>query len=284
MVCCGNPDAKFWWVGRVSPWLAPSSSFWPLTPTGNSAVFIPRLMCDWNANSGHPSGFVIWVPLVTAVAAWVLGLFSTWGCQLANLPDGVAFSGIVVGNVTSSTSTTQVNYKTDEFKATEFGFFWFLDGNTNNCVSYTDWIEKDAFWKSAAAFSLLRGLFGLIVVLWLFLCTCCPVQPVHKNSLFILSGLAFICSAFSFLFYGNDICKEYGCELSTDAWYQLSGAILNFLTTLFILGIPAQKPSWVLQQREEHPYQEEKVEAGIVNASSEPPVPVHVTGVVVGSP
>jgi hypothetical protein len=86
------------------------------------------------------------------------------------------------------------------------------------------------------------------------------------------------------LFYGNDICKEYGCELTTDAWYQLSGAILNFLTTLFILGIPAKNPSWVFQQREEHPYQEEKVEAGIVNASSEPPVPVHVTGVVVGSP
>jgi hypothetical protein len=242
-------------------------------------------MRDSNANSGHPSGGVVWVPLVTAVAAWVVSLFSTWGCRLATLPDGVVFSGAVLGNVTSSISTAQVNIRIGEFKASEFGLFQFLDSNTNVCVSYTDRVEMDGFWKSAVAFSFLRGIFGLVVLIWLLLCTCCPVQPVHKTSLFILSGLAFICSALSFLFYGNDVCKENGCSLTSGAWYQLSGSILYFLTTLLVLGIPAKEPSWVQQQREEHPhYQDEKVEAGMLHSSSEPPVPVHVTGVVVGSP
>lgn len=223
-----------------------------------------------------------------AVAAWVVSFFSTWGCILATLPNGqfVEFAGLLEGNVTTSSDTIQATYNIGDYKTNTIGLFSFLVKEKNNyyCSGYMEWVDKDNFWKSAMAFSLLRGLFGLAVVIWLFLCTCCPVQPAHKRALFVLSGLAFVCSGFSFLFYGNGVCKEYGCTLTTGAWYQISGSILYLLTTLVILGIEAKEPSWVLQQREEPPHKlQEKAEEGMLHTSNEPPVAVHVAGVVLES-
>jgi hypothetical protein len=136
--------------------------------------------------------------------------------------------------------TAQVKYKaTQTYITNTFGLFSFEDSSTSNyynsCVAYIDLMKKDKHWITAIVFTLACQLLGLIIIIWLLLCTCFPIQPAHKTSLLALSVLAFICSCFSFLFYGNQHCKDFGCALGIAAIYQIIGAVLYLLIPFTIL-------------------------------------------------
>mmetsp|Transcript_25165 Transcript_25165/g.36054 ORF Transcript_25165/g.36054 Transcript_25165/m.36054 type:complete len:252 (-) Transcript_25165:161-916(-) len=247
MVCCGNPDAKF---------------------------------------CGHPSGFGIWIPLMFVTAAVVLSAYSMGGCELVTLANGKTFqlSGQVILTA-SDTSSAQITTQVQDYQANTFGLFSFeVSANGQyGCVGYANSEYFEGFWISAMVFSILRGILGLIVFFWLLLSTCCPIQPVHKTSLITLSLVAFVFSGLSFLFYGNPICQEYGCVLTTGAWYQISGAILYLGTAMVLMGIKAKEPSWLLEQqqqnqnRDEHSTIEQKP---TFESAEEGLPPAAVTGVV----
>lgn len=251
MVCCGNPDAKF---------------------------------------CGHPSGFGIWIPLIFVTAAVVLSAYSSGGCNLATLANGqsVQLSGQLI-LATSNPNSAQITTQILDYSANTFGLFSFevsADGEYD-CVGYANSEYFGGFWISAMVFSMLRGILGLIVFFWLLLSTCCPIQPVHKTSLITLSLVAFVFSGLSFLFYGNPICQEYGCVLTTGAWCQISGAILYLGTAMVLMGIKAKEPSWLLEQkqqnqnRDEHSTIEQKAAFESAEEGLQPFEPA-VTGVVLG--
>jgi len=160
---------------------------------------------------------------------------------------------------TSNPNTTQITSQIIDYSVTTFGLFGFeFSANGQyDCISYANSEDFGGFWISAMVFSILRGILGLIVFFWLLLSTCCPIQPVHKTSLIILSLVAFVFSGLSFLFYGNQICQEYGCVLTTGAWYQISGAILYLGTAMVLMGINAKEPSWLLDQQQQNQNRDE---------------------------
>lgn len=241
MVCCGNPDAK---------------------------------CC------GYPSGFGILVPLAFATAALVTSSYSMLSCRLVSLANGqsIQILGELVAATSGPNSTQSMgmreNYhyhyhtsQTYKYTANTFGLFSF-QGSTSgeyDCVNYADWGTINGFWKSGIAFSLLDKIFGLMVFFWLLLSICCPIQPVHKTALIILSLLTFVFSAFSFFFYGNQICEEHGCKFTTGVWYQISGAILYLGTAIILMGEKATSRSLTPPQpyRSEQAMVEKETEEGI---------------------
>ena len=172
-------------------------------------------------------------------------------CRLVSLANGQSIQ--ILGELVAASSgpnSTQIISQTYEYTANTFGLFSF-QGSTNgeyDCVNYADWGTINGFWKSGIAFSLLDKIFGLMVFFWLLLSICCPIQPVHKTALIILSLMAFVFSGLSFLFYGNQICEVHGCKFTTGAWYQISGAILYLGTAIILLGEKATSRS--LTQKE----------------------------------
>jgi len=174
---------------------------------------------------------------------------------------------------TSATVQCQdVNYEVDTF-----GIFTFQDNNTGYCIPYSyGSVTMDGFFISAEVFNAARWLCGMIVCIWLFLATCCPIRPAHKQALIILTSLAFMFQGLTFLFYGNYICQENGCHLAKGGYFAISAGCVFLLTIFALMPIQAKEASWVLQRQE----QQQGIEPKTTIDSAEEGMKPAVTGVV----
>jgi hypothetical protein len=218
--------------------------------------------------SGHPSGGVIWAPLSCVIAATVLSIYSMATCTWATFSNG------------QSTKFTGYGYYHNDATPT-FGLFTFqVDSEWGGCYGY-NWsvLNKDGFWLSAQVFGCLSGVCGCIIICWLLTSTCCPIRPSHKTSLIVLSLLAFVFSGFTFLFYGNEYCSEFGCSLASAAWCQISGTILYLITAGALILVKAENTSCVLEQKNQNRDEQSMIEENPTFALAEAVLEPAVTGV-----
>merc|ERR1719410_1997360 len=85
-------------------------------------------------------------------------------------------------------------------------------------------------------------MLGYISLLWLlFALTCFPLTSLAKTLLVGVVLFATVFSSASFVFFANDLCREYGCVLSVGGYLAIASVIGFFLTTLSLLPVKSKR-------------------------------------------
>jgi hypothetical protein len=200
---------------------------------------------------------------------------ANYSCDLATFSNGnkVQLNGTIC--TMSASNSLEVQCNQQSFTTGTIGLFSFFDDTTQMCVAYIPTETWGPWITSAVVFSGLRWLFGIIAFFWLAFSMCCPIRAIHKQVLLFLTLFAAVFQGFFFLFYGNDMCKENGCDLAQGAYIAIAGACVFFLAFLSVFCITPLTASWEDEGDDRHIHQAPTADSG-----DDDGLPHAVTGVV----